>query len=174
MIGGDEDEEEEPSCPGDERQEMEKYRQYLAQHRPTLQDEKLDSYLDSSEMEEEQKVFDTFKQRSKRGEVIRYRVDWHCTDCPPDILFVSRERQVHEKDVPSCENCGSKRRFEFQVMPQLLNRILGAGRDGQEDHLDWGTLLVFCCAQSCAARSPPEGQPPQPYLAEFVVAQSVA
>ena len=65
--------------------------------------------------------------------------------------------------IPSCERCGSprhghllqrldspnltlcRRRFEFQVMPQLLNFL---GQDSQDPHaLDFGSICVFRCAR---------------------------
>ncbi|KAL3216377.1 hypothetical protein MRX96_033126 [Rhipicephalus microplus] len=40
----------------------------------------------------------------------------------------------------------SKRgKFEFQVLPQLLNSIT----EPSVDSLDWGTLLVYTCKASC-------------------------
>jgi len=48
---------------------------------------------------------------------------------------------------PSNCTCGSKRSFEFQVMPQLLNELhLGLDADVG---VDWGSLYVFTCDQSC-------------------------
>ena len=65
-----------------------------------------------------------------------------------------------EKDVPKCDNCGGMRRFEFQVMPQLLS-ILKQGIDD----LDWGILAVFSCEKSC-------GDGNKKYFEEFVHYQS--
>ncbi|CAG9331478.1 unnamed protein product [Blepharisma stoltei] len=38
--------------------------------------------------------------------------------------------------------CGEARIFEFQVLPQILNYI-------KEDELDFGTILVYTCPNSC-------------------------
>ncbi|EAN34328.1 C-terminal putative domain protein [Theileria parva strain Muguga] len=41
-----------------------------------------------------------------------------------------------------CENCGSDRSFEFQVLPQLLHYI-------KSDRVDFGSLSVYTCSKSC-------------------------
>ena len=40
-----------------------------------------------------------------------------------EVLWVSDEGIATESDIPKCESCGSERRFEFQVLPQLLNHL---------------------------------------------------
>ena len=39
--------------------------------------------------------------------------------------------------------CVGAREFEFQVMPQLLNKL------GLDASVDWGVLAVFTCKRSC-------------------------
>eukprot|EP00887_Chlorella_sp_A99_P000437 scaffold17.g437.t1 len=52
-------------------------------------------------------------------------------------------------NIPPCERCGASRRFEFQVMPQLLNHL---GVDAAHPASpDWGTLAVYTCSASCSA-----------------------
>lgn len=55
-------------------------------------------------------------------------------------IWIAGENIPQEKDIPYCP-WGAKRTFEFQVMPQLLNRL---GRS-----VDWGVLAVFTGAESC-------------------------
>ena len=45
--------------------------------------------------------------------------------------------------VPKCGECGGAREFEFQVMPQLLNKL------GLDASVDWGVLAVYTCKKSC-------------------------
>lgn len=53
--------------------------------------------------------------------------------------------------IPHCPHCQGPRRFEFQIMPQLLN-ILGI--DPSDDNaLDWGTISIYSCAASCNTAS---------------------
>jgi pre-rRNA-processing protein TSR4 len=53
--------------------------------------------------------------------------------------------------VPCCACCGASRRFEFQVMPQLLNHL---GVDAADPKApDWGTIAVYSCSKSCGGGS---------------------
>lgn len=53
--------------------------------------------------------------------------------------------------IPPCPHCHGPRRFEFQVMPQLLNKL---GIDpSDDDALDWGTIAIYSCAISCNTAS---------------------
>eukprot|EP00392_Amoebophrya_sp_AT5.2_P001457 g1459.t1 len=45
------------------------------------------------------------------------------------------------KSVPRCRNCGSRRSFEFQVMPSMIG-IAGT-------HHDFGTVLFYTCNANC-------------------------
>jgi hypothetical protein len=57
------------------------------------------------------------------------------------------------------------RRFEFQILPQLLNHL---GQDAADERsLDFATLCVFSCSASCA---PPEAGGGE-YVEEYVVIQ---
>ncbi|CAH0490395.1 unnamed protein product [Peronospora farinosa] len=68
------------------------------------------------------------------------------------VLWVHSEGMQMD-DVPPCERCGGERKFEFQVLPQLLNFLsvdlkscLG---DIASRTCEWGTLAVYTCAKSC-------------------------
>lgn len=65
--------------------------------------------------------------------------------------------------VPACPLCGAARKFEFQVLPQLLNHL---GLDQCGESVDWGTLAVFTCADSCNVGPP--------YKPEFVWKQDLS
>mmetsp|Transcript_3000 Transcript_3000/g.3849 ORF Transcript_3000/g.3849 Transcript_3000/m.3849 type:complete len:284 (-) Transcript_3000:243-1094(-) len=96
-----------------------------------------------------------------------------------DPMWITSENRPQLEDIPRCSNCNSERKFEFQVMPQLLYYL--KVEDGQarvspsdstpnisnnqdpkdsnnvklppsilpSDGLDWGTLAVFSCTNSC-------------------------
>ncbi|XP_051866929.1 programmed cell death protein 2 [Pristis pectinata] len=85
-------------------------------------------------------IFAKFKKRiaSEPDQVLRY-----CRGGSP--LWVSGDNIPTDNDIPNC-SCGTKREFEFQVMPQLLNQLKV---DCLGESLDWGTLIVYTCAQSC-------------------------
>jgi pre-rRNA-processing protein TSR4 len=50
--------------------------------------------------------------------------------------------------IPPCEYCGAARKFEFQILPQVLN-ILGVD-PADDDALDFGTIVVYSCSKSCS------------------------
>uniref|UniRef100_UPI00358FDA81 programmed cell death protein 2 isoform X3 n=1 Tax=Myxine glutinosa TaxID=7769 RepID=UPI00358FDA81 len=78
-------------------------------------------------------------------------------------LWVSNSHVPSSHDIPPC-SCGAQRAFEFQIMPQLLNDLnvdkLGAS-------IDWGTLAVYTCSQSCRPATDGETRT-YSYLPEFV------
>ncbi|XP_048794130.1 programmed cell death protein 2 isoform X2 [Lagopus muta] len=93
----------------------------------------------------EDKIFQTFKDRItvEPEQIIRY-----CRGGEGPI-WVSGENIPEEKDIPNCL-CGAKRVFEFQVMPQLLNHLKV---DSLGESIDWGTLVVYTCAENCSAEN---------------------
>ncbi|CEG35926.1 programmed cell death protein 2 [Plasmopara halstedii] len=72
------------------------------------------------------------------------------------VLWVHSKGMVNG-NVPPCEMCGSERKFEFQILPQLLNYLnvdnessLGAITSRS---CEWGTLVVYSCTQSCSVEN---------------------
>jgi pre-rRNA-processing protein TSR4 len=74
--------------------------------------------------------------------------------------------------IPSCPHCGSRRIFEYQLMPNLINILGKETGTGEEDNtttdeqrketvqrllksdpegrgMEWGTILVFSCEKDC-------------------------
>ncbi|KAG8444348.1 hypothetical protein GDO86_009510 [Hymenochirus boettgeri] len=120
-------------------------------------------HLDEQELDamanhetKEDKVFNNFRKSIalEPEQVLRY-----CRDGEP--LWISQKNIPRKKDIPNC-GCGTKRIFEFQVMPQLLNHLKV---DSLEDSIDWGILAVFTCAANCSAE--------KQYVPEFVWKQEV-
>ena len=70
-------------------------------------------------------------------------------------LWVSTNNIPGEDQIPKCEDCGSKRVFEFQIMPQLLRYLkLNESVDeksGPKKSIDWGILAVYTCEKSCGS-----------------------
>ncbi|OXB65378.1 hypothetical protein ASZ78_017108 [Callipepla squamata] len=93
----------------------------------------------------EDKIFQMFKDRiaAEPEQIIRY-----CRGGEGPI-WVSGENIPEEKDIPNC-SCGAKRVFEFQIMPQLLNHLKV---DSLGESIDWGTLVVYTCAENCGAEN---------------------
>ncbi|KAI9907377.1 hypothetical protein PsorP6_003254 [Peronosclerospora sorghi] len=59
------------------------------------------------------------------------------------VLWLHANDRVSSNDVPPCERCGAARKFEFQVMPQLVN-YLNVDHDASlENVLARSNLLIF-------------------------------
>ncbi|KAK7913376.1 hypothetical protein WMY93_013587 [Mugilogobius chulae] len=109
----------------------------------TLTDVLAETELDEMALHEteEMKIFQRFKKRiaPEPHQVVRYSRG----GLP---LWISAEHIPSDEAVPPC-SCGSKRVFEFQVMPQLLNSLCV---DSTGASIDWGTVAVFTCSRSCS------------------------
>lgn len=97
--------------------------------------------------------FARFRKRiaANADQVLRYEHD----GVP---LWISGQHQLPAALVPPCDRCGSRRAFEFQIMPQMLNTI-------KEPAFDWGIINVYTCAASCDMSSA--------YVEEFCYKQDV-
>nr|CAB3264723.1 programmed cell death protein 2 [Phallusia mammillata] len=62
-------------------------------------------------------------------------------------LWCSAKGQIKSDDVPNCP-CGAKRKFEFQIMPQLLS-YLNVESTIDQATIDWATVAVYACSQNC-------------------------
>ena len=60
-----------------------------------------------------------------------------------------RARQT--PDIPLCENCGSKRKFEMQLTPYAIS-LLEADETGL-DGMEWGTIIVGVCESDCIGQT---------------------
>ena len=72
---------------------------------------------------------------------VRYRL-WR----DDAFLPVSNTSAAPLSDVPPCASCGAPRRFEFQVLPQMLSFVVP---DTTAHSLDFETLAVYTCSASC-------------------------
>ena len=64
------------------------------------------------------------------------------------VLWVSARGLPGKNGIPYCPRCGAERKFEFQILPQLLGNVLDI----------WGTLAVYTCSESCSPAFVPMGQ----------------
>ena len=67
------------------------------------------------------------------------------------ILWANAETVLPLTDVPKCPLCGHERKFEFQIMPQLIY-LLGSSEETRKvefPEIDFGSLVVFTCCESC-------------------------
>lgn len=95
-------------------------------------------YVEGAEKNED-KMLLKFKKVVENSchQVIRYWKD-------QEPLLISS--QSPPNNIPDCEVCGSKRTFEFQVMPYLL---VALKLDQIGESVDFGTLLVYTCQKNC-------------------------
>lgn len=107
-----------------------------------------DMQFDQKEEEEEDtqvnvdSIFIKFQKRVEREPNQVIRIAQLESDLP---LWVNVEGKPLMSDIGVCE-CGGRRVFEYQVMPQLICH-LDQGND--RDSMDWGSLFVYTCELFC-------------------------
>ncbi|KAF5286043.1 hypothetical protein FQR65_LT12978 [Abscondita terminalis] len=108
--------------------------------------------LEAHSFVDQDPAFSKFRKRISKIEdqVLRYERDG-------EPLWIASDPKPTE--IPCCEHCHGRRRFEFQVMPQMLSVL-------QENELDWGVLLVYTCKNSCTDSNG--------YKQEFIFRQDVS
>jgi pre-rRNA-processing protein TSR4 len=141
-----------------------------------LRQKDYDEALGTNERDPEYLKFLSRVRRGGSEQVLRYgRWEAHF-----EALPISIEAKT-KYEPPICENCGCERKFEFQIMPQLLHflhvdestKISSPDADtarqavamnehqnladvmknkGEED-IEWGTLDVYTCTGSCSSSS---------------------
>lgn len=55
--------------------------------------------------------------------------------------------------VRACEYCGAARVYELQLLPYLMSRL--DPESPQQNVLDWATVCVYTCGESCWSRAEP-------------------
>nr|XP_047924759.1 programmed cell death protein 2-like isoform X1 [Anser cygnoides] len=60
-------------------------------------------------------------------------------------LFITCPPANFNEDIPACSNCGSKRIFEFQLMPALVSML----QSDSDLSVEFGTVIVYTCEESC-------------------------
>ena len=140
-----------------EQAELKKYEELLRQGKAgTLLSAEVEKYSGEEE-EKKDRAFIKFVRVTKRApkQVIRYSRGGN-------PLWVSDKDSA--ENVPSCELCSGPRIFEFQILPQLLVSLKMDSVN--ESSVDWGTLAVYTCKNSCDATGPA-------YKKEFLWRQNV-
>lgn len=84
-----------------------------------------------------------------KDQVLRYS-RWH----DGNVLWVHTGATLAPDSAPACPHCGGARKFEFQVLPQLLFYLHVDTQSTLSDigskSCDWGTLAIYTCVNSCA------------------------
>ncbi|XP_018573734.1 programmed cell death protein 2 [Anoplophora glabripennis] len=132
-------------------EELQKFNKLQEEGKTGTMNDVSETELDEHATVEEDKAFSKFQKRinCQPDQVIRYQRGgqplWIAKEPIPEII-------------PDCNYCGGQRKFEFQIMPQMLTML-------KETDLDWGVIAVYTCVNSCAAGDN--------YKEEFVFKQDV-
>ncbi|KAF1321187.1 Programmed cell death protein 2, partial [Globisporangium splendens] len=84
-----------------------------------------------------------------KDQVLRYS-RWH----EKNVLWVHSSGILEDENaIPACPHCGGERKFEFQVLPQLLFYLHVDQKSSlseiKEKSCEWGTLAIYTCVNSC-------------------------
>ncbi|PHU20077.1 hypothetical protein BC332_11228 [Capsicum chinense] len=106
-------------------------------------DESIEALMDSFGGEDDKKSWASFQERISRTpeQVLRYY-----RDAGAKPLWPTSSGQPSKADIPKCTDCGGRRTFEFQVLPQILYYF---GVENDAHSLDWATIAVYTCESSC-------------------------
>nr|XP_032622588.1 programmed cell death protein 2-like isoform X2 [Chelonoidis abingdonii] len=96
---------------------------------------------EKSEVKNRDHVFHKFMKRISacHEQILRY--SWG-----GQPLFITCPSSNINKMVPVCNNCGSNRVFEFQLMPALVSMLKSVDADLS---VEFGTVIVYTCERSC-------------------------
>lgn len=146
---------------GDERTQslLQQYKQRTMEE-GEYESEELQGIVEEASAEKKQWV--EFQSRLSKNpqQVLR-----HCRSEQARPLWPRLQGKLEKVAIPPCNTCGAQRIFEFQVLPQLLYYLKVDSTN--DDSLDFGTIAVYVCSDSCSPKSGPGG-----YLEEFAFVQS--
>lgn len=111
-------------------------------------DEPVNSLMDSFEGDDDRKSWAAFQEHLAKDpeQVLRYSRDERAKP-----LWPTSSGRPSREDIPKCHSCGGARSFEFQILPQLLYYF---GVKNDVDSLDWATVVIYTCANSCEGSVP--------------------
>uniref|UniRef100_A0A915P5Y2 MYND-type domain-containing protein n=1 Tax=Meloidogyne floridensis TaxID=298350 RepID=A0A915P5Y2_9BILA len=117
-------------------------------------EETIEDDINKIEEEVEDLAFNNFNKiiQQESKQILRYQRGGH--------FILATDFSSSPNLIPNCELCGGPRQFEFQLMPYLLSLIDIDSVGGQS--LDWATLLIFTCKNSCQSNE---------YIKEFIFKQ---
>ncbi|KAJ6666212.1 hypothetical protein lerEdw1_001117 [Lerista edwardsae] len=96
---------------------------------------------EKSEAEKRDQVFHKFMKRISACQEQILRYSWG-----GQPLFVTCPSSDIKTAAPPCDNCKSKRIFEFQLMPALVSMLKTRAEDVS---VEFGTVIVYTCEKSC-------------------------
>ncbi|XP_049430139.1 programmed cell death protein 2-like isoform X1 [Epinephelus fuscoguttatus] len=97
------------------------------------------------------------KTRARHGDAVFSRFMKKISLCPQQILrycrsgkplFITEPPANMAQVVSACGSCGGSRTFELQLMPALVSLLRREGGSAEAE-LEFGTVLVYTCTNSC-------------------------
>jgi pre-rRNA-processing protein TSR4 len=115
----------------------------------TLSQKDLNDALGTSGNQDKHYVRFLTRVELAKDQVLRY-ARWQ----EQSVLWVHSGYTIEHGAVPPCDRCRSPRKFEFQVLPQLLFYLQvdqsSSLSEIAQKSCEWGTLVAYTCSQSCA------------------------
>ena len=147
------------------QQLMSEYQARLASEGPldaeALPPEVLDAIEGSHSQESQQFAEFAARLASAPEQVLRY-----CAEDGAQPLWPSLAHVPKPDSIPACPLCGAARRFEFQILPQLLHFMQVDA--SSPDSIDFGSIAVYTCSNNCNIETPAV---PSAYAEEYVWVQ---
>lgn len=135
---------------------VEAQKDLLDKYYAEMEEEKKSGQEDTTEFKEEDmpnnrqdQVFVKFQTTIDidTTQVLRYTT---ATNAQP--LWMHSHGILDLKDVPKCALCGAERVYELQILPQIIYHLdlkRNNPSGNPDDEIDFGTLVVYTCKNSC-------------------------
>ncbi|XVF30275.1 hypothetical protein REPUB_Repub16aG0042800 [Reevesia pubescens] len=106
-------------------------------------DDTIKSLLDKFEGDADKNTWASFQERISKApeQILRY-----CRSATSKPLWPMLGGRPSKADICRCSYCGGHLCLEFQILPQLLYYF---GVKNDADSLDWATIAVYTCEDSC-------------------------
>ncbi|KAJ9611404.1 hypothetical protein H2200_004588 [Cladophialophora chaetospira] len=102
------------------------------------------------------KTFQKFSDRMSQNpdQVLRYEFKgepllYSGSDDVASRFVVPHGKAGAPRGMPRCDDCGSQRVFELQLVPGLIYALEKDEDLSLEDGMEWGTIIVGTCANNC-------------------------
>ncbi|XP_055335697.1 LOW QUALITY PROTEIN: programmed cell death protein 2-like [Paramacrobiotus metropolitanus] len=142
IVAESEEAQDPPNTTKSDQEKASEYKNAVEKLKPELNDVGVDE-LETFCARTKDKVFQQFRKRvaAYPTQVLRYQRDG------VPLLISSKNPPPEESRLPPCAVCRNSRRFEFQIMPQLLNYL--QQEESLTEGLDFGTVMVYTCPLNC-------------------------
>ena len=102
------------------------------------------------------RTFQKFSDRTAQNpeQVLRYEFKgqpllYSGSDGVASRFVVPHGKKGAIRGIPRCENCGSQRVFELQLVPGLIYELEKDEAMDLDDGMEWGTVIIGTCANNC-------------------------